>query len=261
MLVILICLAINLIKYKTYATKELPKVYIKVDSIENFKNMTKEDGEKIAQIEYNDGTNTSFSSYIKIKIQGSTSATYDKKNYNIKLYKDSECSKKQKIDMNEGWGEFNKYTLKANYIDNKTHARNIVTARITARIQEKYGLFKDTPNNGVIDGFPVEVYINNDDNPLGIYTWNIPKNEKIWNLDEDNPNHIAMEAGAGTSSTFFEQEIESIETLSDTYWEIETGSETQETIDKFNKLIRFVKDTSDIEFKEDFEKHIKKMQC
>ena len=254
--VIVLLFSIIIVKNKIYATTTLPKVYITVDDIDVFKDMAKGDEDLIASLTYEDGSEVNFSSNIKIKVQGSSSAAYPKKNYTIKLYEDSECSEKQKVDMGQGWGEFNKYCLKANWIDDKTHSRNVVTAKLASKMQAKYGLFEDTPNNGVIDGFPVEIYLNGEF--WGLYTWNIPKDAWMWNLDEDDPNNIAMVADACCDSTYFKKEITSIDTLADDYWEIEVGSETQETVDKFNRLISFVKDSTDEEFKNNIDSYMNK---
>ena len=61
----------------------------------------------------------------KIKIQGTSSTQYAKKNYTINFYEDSTYGSKKKINV--GWGAQSKYCLKANWID-KTHSRNVVTA-------------------------------------------------------------------------------------------------------------------------------------
>ena len=62
---------------------------------------SKEDKTKI-KIEYKDGDN-SFDGYAEIKWQGSSSINYEKKNYTIKLYKDSNLEEKLKVDF--GWGK------------------------------------------------------------------------------------------------------------------------------------------------------------
>ncbi len=129
----------------------------------------------------------------------------------------------------------------------------LLFTRIVASVQEKYGVFGNTPHYGTIDGFPVEVYINNEF--LGLYTWNIPKDEWMWNLDKNNPNHIVLGGGEWTNSTHFNEEITTFE---DSGWEVEVGPEDQETIDKFNRVIRFVKDSSNEEFIRDFELYINK---
>ena len=105
----------------------------------------------------------------KIKIQGSSSTKYCKKNYTINFYENESFAKKKKVDV--GWGAQSKYCLKANWVD-KTHSRNVVSAKIAGMMQEKYGLLTSAPNNGAVDGFPVAVYINGEFD--GLYTMNIP---------------------------------------------------------------------------------------
>ena len=96
--------------------------------------------------------------YAKIKLQGTSSLRYEKKNYTITFYEDDSYENKKDIDFNFGWGSQNKYCLKANWVD-KTHARNIVTANIAADVQNKYKVLEMTPHKGTIDGEPVEIYI------------------------------------------------------------------------------------------------------
>ncbi|MBO5476710.1 MAG: CotH kinase family protein [Clostridia bacterium] len=228
-------------------SQEIPRVYIEG----NIANMLDKKDERVVKIKYKD-KNNKFESYAQIKIQGDSSLEYAKKNYTIKLYQDENCEEKNKVIVNEAWGEQNKYCLKANWID-KTHSRNIVTARLAAAIQEKYGLLMDAPNNGTIDGFPVEVYINNEF--LGLYTWNIPKDEWLWNLDDENSNNIAVESGNLSKTTSFLEEATEFE---ENGWQCQVGEENDVTLEKLNRLIRFVKDSSDEEFKRDYELYINK---
>ena len=182
----------------------------------------------------------------KIKIQGSSSTRYAKKNYTINFYKDSSYSSKQKIDV--GWGKESKYCLKANWID-KTHARNIVSAGIAAKIQAKYGLFTQAPHSGTIDGFPVEIYINGEFH--GLYTMNIPKDEWMFGMDKDDPNHIVICGENWNDPVLFK----SVPTdLKD--WTVEAGPEDDATLSKVQRLVKFVKDSSDEEFKKNFSQYL-----
>lgn len=184
----------------------------------------------------------------KVKIQGNTSLSYPKKNYNITFYKDETFDKKQKIDV--GWGSESKYCLKANYID-QTHTRNVVSAKLAGQIQNHYGVMMDAPNNGAVDGFPIEVYI--DGSFHGLYTMNIPKDEWTFGMDKDNPNHIVM--GAGNNSAAVQFRDEEIPTdFSD--WEVEVGPENEETLQKFQRLYTFIRDSSDEEFKANFDQYL-----
>ena len=173
--------------------KSLPKLYFEGDIS---KMVNKSDIRNISVRYESDSVN--FKGYAMLKIQGASSLVYNKKNYNITLYKDNQHLSKLKVDF--GWGGHSKYCLKANWID-KTHSRNIVTANIAAKVQKKYGLFEDTPNYGLIDGYPIEIYIN--DEFLGLYTLNIPKDAWLFNIDEDNPNNIVISTNEWSDSVFF----------------------------------------------------------
>lgn len=219
---------------------DIPKVYFSGNISEM---LTKEDERKIL-LRYDDGIKN-FEAYTSIKIQGSSSIAYEKKNYTIKLFEDSSLTEKKEIDL--GWGSQNKYCLKANWID-KTHARNVVTARLVSEIQKKYNLLDTAPNNGLIDGFPVEIYIN--DEFLGIYTWNIPKDAWMFNMDEDNKNHIVFVGEKWEETTHFKAPA--------TYgpWDIEVGRGNQEDLNKLNRLINFVNTSSDKDFKNNYNQYL-----
>ena len=85
--------------------------------------------------------------YATIKVQGTSSLAYEKKNYTISFFTDSEHKNKNPIDF--GWGAQSKYCLKANWID-KTHARNVVTAKLVTEVQSKYGVLEQAPRNGAV---------------------------------------------------------------------------------------------------------------
>ncbi len=182
----------------------------------------------------------------KIKLQGTSSLGYLKKNYTINFYQNSSFSNKMKVDV--GWGPQTEYCLKANWID-KTHSRNVVTAKLVGEMQSKYGLFNTAPNNGAIDGFPIEVYINGQFH--GLYTMNIPKDAWMFNMDTDNPNHIVVGGENWSDPVLFK----SIPTnLND--WAVEVGPENDETLKKVQRLVDFVLNSSDQEFKANFDKYL-----
>lgn len=182
----------------------------------------------------------------KIKIQGTSSTRYVKKNYTVSFYENSNYSKE--LGVNVGWGAQSKYCLKANWID-KTHSRNVVSAKIAAQVQSKYGLFTQAPHSGTIDGFPVEVYINGQFH--GLYTMNIPKDEWMFGMDKNNPNHIVICGENWNDPVLFK----SIPTdLND--WTVEAGPENDATLQKVQRLVRFVKDSTDAEFKANFDKYL-----
>ena len=226
---------------------DIPKVYIEGD----ISNMATKKDERNVLLKYK-SNELNFEKNTKIKVQGSSSLAYEKKNYTINFYENDSFEKKSKIDMKRGWGEQSKYNLKANWID-KTHSRNIVSARIAGKVQEKYGVLNELPNHGSIDGFPVEVYINSEF--LGLYTWNIPKDAWMWNIDEENPNHIVLEGSWFTEYSNFKKILDGFD---GTGWEVEAGTANKETVSNFNRLVNFINNSSDEEFVRDFDKYLNK---
>ncbi len=186
-----------------------------------------------------------FDGYAELKIQGTSSLGYEKKNYTIKFYEDEGHENKLKVDF--GWGAQNKYCLKANWID-KTHARNVVTAKLARQVQEKYGLLTQAPCNGLIDGFPVEIYDNGDF--LGLYTFNIPKDAWQFGMDEENQNHIVICGEGWEPANMFWGEPDFIT------WEVEAGEKSEQTLEKMKALFEFVKESSAWKFKRKFRQYI-----
>ena len=189
------------------------------------------------------------------KWQGNSSLAYDKKNFTIKLYEDSTKATKQKINFNN-WGKQNKFVLKANYIDH-SHARNIVSARIWSDIvacRSDYSTLpqelRTSPNNCAINGFPIKVTIN--DTYQGLYTWNIPKDAWMFNMDENNANHAVLCAeinnnGNTTAITAcqFRQEA-----AINGDWSLEIPDNLDSNIKtSFNNLINFIMNSSDTQFR------------
>lgn len=220
----------------------IPRVNIEGD-ISNMQ--TKEDVRKVKITYASDGLN--FESYIEIKLQGSTSLSFEKKNYTIKLFKDSEYKEKNKIEVKKEWGKQSKYCLKANWVDDVTQARNIVSARISANVQARYNVFTNTPHNGTIDGFPIEIY--NNDNFLGIYTWNIPKDDWLWSIDDKDEKQYTIEAEQHSMATAFKENITKFE---EDVFDVEAGTKSDAALKHTQDTITFVKDSSDEEFKKNF---------
>lgn len=216
-------------------SNKLPRLYFEGD----LNKLTKKSDTQKIKISYI-SNDINFDGYASIKLQGASSLNYKKKNYNIKFYEDKYLNSELNIDF--GWGSQYKYCLKANWID-KTHSRNIVTANIFADIQKEFNLFNDSPNNGMIDGFPIEIYLNN--SFLGIYTLNIPKDEWLFNMDNNNPNNLIFSANTWEKTVSFYDKANYID------WEIEVGEQNKENLDKLNRLIDFVMYSSDEDLKKD----------
>lgn len=127
-----------------------------------------------------------FRAYISIKYQGNSTLNFPKKNFSIKLFSDESHKDKYKVEF-RNWPAYNKFVLKANWID-VTQARNVVNARIWSNVvrdREDYDQLPkeltSTPNNGAIDGFMVKVYVNGV--YQGRYTWNYGKDDIMFGKD------------------------------------------------------------------------------
>ena len=172
------------------ATYVMPKLYLDNPDITLLKD--KKSGTVQSKFKYVDN-NTTYTGYCTAKVQGNTSANFTKKNYTLSLYEDEDLTTKKKIDF--GWGNQSKYCIKANWVDS-THSRNILSANLAAQATAtrpespfKTELLK-APNNGCVDGFPIEVYIRGAFH--GLYTLNIPKDTWMFGMDKSNPNHFVL---------------------------------------------------------------------
>ncbi|MBR3968518.1 MAG: CotH kinase family protein [Clostridia bacterium] len=224
-----------------YSESYCPKLYF----TGNMDNMTSKKDVRDITFEYR-SKDQIVEGAAKIKPQGTSSMAYAKKNFTINFYEDSDYL--EKMGVNVGWGAQDEYCLKANWID-KTHSRNVVTAKLVGEMQEKYGLLQTAPNGGAIDGFPVEVFINGQFH--GLYTMNIPKDDWQFGMDSDNPNHIVI-CGENWNDPVKFKAIP--QDLND--WGVEVGPEDDATLQKVQRLVDFVLNSSDQEFKANFDQYL-----
>ena len=219
---------------------DIPKVFI-----DGIIPTTKDDMQ--AELTYI-GKTLTFHSYITIKCQGTSSMKYPKKNFTIKLFSDSARSEKLKIDF-KGWGKQNKFCLKANWID-LSHARNVVSARIWGDIvksrndyDELPELLRTSPNHGAIDGFPIKVYANGV--YQGRYTWNIPKDAWMANMDDELDTHCIL-CGENYDGGCFR----ALPVVDESDWSDEIHDACPNNIKtRWAEVVSFVMNSSDEEFK------------
>ena len=219
---------------------DIPKVFIN-----GIIPTTKDD--VLAELTYISKT-LSFHSYITIKCQGTSSMKYPKKNFTIKLFEDEARSQKKKIGFKD-WGKQNKFCLKANWID-ISHARNVVSARLwgdVVKSRNNYNelpeLLRTSPNQGAIDGFPIKVYANGV--YQGRYTWNIPKDGWMSNMDDELDTHCIL-CGENYDSGCFRAAAH----IDESDWSDELHDVCPESIKtRWNEVINFVINSTDEEFK------------
>lgn len=210
---------------------------------------TKVEDELPLTMEYRSKTLT-FKSYVTLKVQGDSSSTYPKKNFNIKMFKDSERTEKDKRVF-KNWTNTNKFCLKANWIDH-THARNVVNGRLWGQVvRSRFDYnsypeeYRESTNCGAVDGFPIKVYINGA--YQGLYTWNIRKDESMFNMDKDAGVQSALIADAPNNVTLWRE----LPAIDGTDWTDELNDTVPDVVKtSFQNLYSFVMDSTDEEFKE-----------
>lgn len=198
-----------------------------------------------------------FSSFVKLKCQGTSSMSYAKKNFTVAMFSDESRTIKLKKDF-KGWGAQSKFCLKANYVDT-THTRNISGARIAYDMVQSRpdSPFKQQllqcPRNGAVDGFPIKLYFNGEF--YGIYTWNIPKDGWMFNMDAGNANHMVLCAEKNNDSTNISDDILRCEFRMEwdgtdgNSWSIEFGTYSDALKNSFNRCVNFVMTATDEQFK------------
>ena len=198
------------------------------------------------EIEYISKT-SKFKVYTYIKLQGNSSLQYPKKNFTIKLYK----NEARTIEANKefkNWGAHNNFVLKADYID-ILHARNVVSAKLWSKVVQSrsdYDMLPDgikkSPNNGVIDGFPVQVYINGE--YCGLYCWTIPKCDWMVGMDSSNVNHALLSAefndNGDIAYKFNPCNFNALWDGSSNYFDVEIGTNDTTLVSSLNTVISAV---------------------
>lgn len=231
---------------------DIPKVFLTGDE---FSDMTTDKNEVNMEMEYRSRTKQ-FHAYILIKFQGRSSLSKPKKNFTIKMYSDDTRESKLKMAFKD-WGfEKHKYVLKANFIDH-THARNIIGANLWSEVvasRSDYDTLPEelrtSPRNGAIDGFPIKLYVNG--TYQGIYTWNIGKDDWMWGMDEDNPNHVLLCAENNTDGVYGENACNFRKIwngVDGTRYSIEVGTNSDSLVTSVNNLITFVMSNNGDSFK------------
>ena len=223
----------------------IPVVALDGDCLTDYTNWDDKSTYYPATLSFTDG-DQSFTKEIEIKPQGTSSLAYPKKNFTIKF--------SEAVVFADSWGAQGKYVLKADYVD-PTHSSNVVSAKLAAEMNEKYGVLAGTPNHGVIDGFPVWVKINGQD--AGIFNLTIPKDAWMLGMDENNANHLVLACEGWTDAcTMLGSDIDF-----ETDWTFEIGEPTDESKAAFKRVVEFVATSDDKTFVEQFDQYLDLDAC
>lgn len=183
-----------------------------------------------------------------LKVQGSSSVNYAKKNFTLKPYKDSTFESKKKLAF-KNWPEMNKFVLKAHWIDH-SHVRNVGTAKIWGKIVEARSDYaalpeelRNAPNNGATDGFSIKFFANGV--YQGLYEWIVPK-DKLFGQDSDIATHSILNSELNNQPTC--AFATTSPTISGNWSEELQDSMSTAISTSFANLIKFVAGSTDEEF-------------
>jgi hypothetical protein len=224
------------------ADDDIPKVYL-AGTLPT----SKDEGDLRLTMHYK-SKSADFTYPVTLKVQGGSSVNYPKKNFTIKLYKDSTYEDKQKLIF-KGWPAMNKFVLKAHWMDH-SHVRNVGTSKLWSKIVASRSDYdslpeelRTSPNNGATDGFTVKVFCNGV--YQGLYEWIVAK-DNLFGQDSDIPTHSILnsEVNNQPSCAF----ATTSPTMSGNWSEELQDSLSSDISTSFTNLIKFVAGSTDEAF-------------
>ena len=231
---------------------DLPRVYLS-----GVLPVSREEGSHSMKLDYRSHSDE-FQAYVTVGVQGSSSASYPKKSFAIRLFRDAQCTEEEPHAF-RSWSPQNYFVLKANYLD---HSQ--VRDWLGAQLWKESAKLRDLPDElhksaacGAVDAFPIKVYVNGHYN--GIYLWTIPKSSWQWNMDVKNPNHALLCAESNSGSGLAETPCNFRALWSGVNgdgWSIVAGQNDDRLKGTLNALISCIKDTDDESFKAEIEKYM-----
>lgn len=160
-------------------------------------------------LNYTDNAGTSFKKFATLKVQGSSSAVYPKKNWTFSLFNKEDYSDDFKLRIGN-WAPHSEFVFKSNWID-ATHSRNILSNKIWEDIVQSRKYFPKRENEVAyvasntnvderfdsgalchVDGVPAKLFVNG--NFYGIGMFNLGKKRENYDLKSSNQNHIQLAA-------------------------------------------------------------------
>lgn len=195
----------------------------------------------------------------EITWQGSSSTKNPKKNFSINLLENDgvtsyKCKLFEDVAKNDG------YHLKAEYMDSATFARNLACVKIA-----KSGYKNPLEYRCCVDGFPIEIYLNNE--YYGLYNWNLKQHAKtVYGLDKSNLNHLMYRAGGNDAGNinyaqpcnFRALSSDNSEDVAEDWEDKLRKTNTAEDREKLNRVIAFVKDSDDNTFTNNIDSYFNK---
>ena len=196
------------------------------------------------------------SGYATIAWQGDSSKNFVKKSFKFKTFTDPAGKSKQSWQPTPTFYKSHSFTLKAYYND-KYGFRDSVSAAIQARfVMNNPTAPKEllaANNFGSIQSYPVLLYV--DGQFYGLMQLNTKSSSDLWNIDEDNPNQIAMEANGKANKTGALWTHEQISVGENGDFALNSDNDTNAQVNA-QKLDTFLVTSNDDDFKANLDKHV-----
>ena len=190
--------------------------------------------------------------YADTEWQGNTSVVFPIKNYGVDLYTDETMTESMSTSFLP-YMETDSYHLKANYID-PSNVKNLAGARLFKYICDSIGL--TFPNGGrcVVDGIPVEVYVNNKFN--GIYTLNYKQSKSLFGMGNGTSEFVyRCEDGSGWG--LFSGDSFPTKEEFDLIWEARYPKPEKLTHhNEIQRMLEWVNDATDDTFKSEYTNYL-----
>lgn len=246
---------------------------VQIDTLGNELPDSKDDGDLPVMLTFNAGGAT-INTYGEIKVQGSSTAKWPKKNWTLKFYADEERTEKLRLKIGDSVAS-NKWIAKAEWVD-PTMLRNALSFRLWEEMVESRNSFpqyevdnawigKDNINEGTqtgAQGFPKThpIHVKVNDEHYGLSMLLLGHDPRNFNIDTNNPKHVYMEfdarGGENKTKTWEKFSAEGIGAWIDGYYPVNEDftEEQREAIDKLGNLIN----GSQNDFEENFDKYLDK---
>lgn len=196
------------------------------------------------------------SGYATIAWQGDSSKTFVKKSFKFKTFTDPAGKQKQKWRPAPTFYKSHNFTLKSYWNDRYTF-RDSVSAAIQAQfIMNNPTAPKEllaANNFGSIQSYPVLLYI--DGKFYGLMQLNTKSSSDLWNIDDEKPNQIAMEANGKANKTGALWTHEQISVGENGDFALNSDNDANAQVNA-QKLDTFLVTSNDDDFKAHLDEHI-----
>ena len=194
--------------------------------------------------------------YATISWQGDSSKYFAKKSFKFKTFTDASGKQKQKWKPAPTFYKSHNFTLKS-YWNERYTFRDSLSAAIQARfIMNNPTAPKEllaANNFGSIQSYPVLLYI--DGAFYGLMELNTKSSSDLWNIDDSDPNQIAMEANGKAGKTGALWKHEQISVADNGDFALNSDNDTNAQVNA-QKLDTFLVTSSDDDFKAHLDEHI-----